>query len=276
MKTLPSLVTAGLIVFSSTSHGSAVEQDWGAIAITGSFPCFGAPCTETDLGGLAIDNVTGGPGETVASSTLTQPNANGTAEGTVTLAGSLNVPLLQGLATGTADGGALTVVMGSTLYEYNPEKGDTSGTVEITVDLDADIANAGLSQLTGVGVAAGLFDAEGFVLPDPTTGLEVLLAFFAVDSLPDAQKVEFNQQGVTGMITDSDTMTLTDLVAGDQFFLFGGLIAIADGDGRSADAFNTVTMEVTQGAGSLTVVPIPAPVVLLSSALGLLLLRQRS
>ena len=270
MKTLPSLVTAGLIVFSSTSHGTAVEQDWGAIAITGSFPC-AAACTDLDfLFGFAVDTVDGGALETTASAVLTQPNANGTSQSMVTLGGILNAPELKAEAFSTAAGSALAVATGATLYEYQ----GGSGTVEVTVNLDGDINNPGNSEFTGLAVGAGLFDAAEFALPEP--GLPTLLSLLLLDSLPDAQKVEFDHQGEDGAIANTGTMTLSGLQIGDMLVLFGSIIATADGAGNSADAFETVTMEITQGAGSLVVIPVPAPLVLLSSALGLLLLRRRS
>lgn len=172
----------------------------------------------------------------------------------VELSGAFSVPELKAIATSTRAGGTLATAVGSTLYEYDPEPADTSGTVEITVNLEGVINKSILSNLTGLAVAAGLFVDEGFSLPEASY-FGALLAFAAVQSLPADQKIEINEQSVTANIDDMATMMLTDLVAGDRFFLFA--IAIA------------------QGVGALTAIPLPTPIALLSSALGLLLLRRR-
>ncbi len=105
-------------------------------------------------------------------------------------------------------------------------------------------------------------------------------AFEIVPGTPGAQALDeevivFLQEGLHDLGPQSVTRTLDfTLENGDEVFIWASLYASGT-RGGSADAFSTLDMAFTAGnVAGLSAVPLPAPLVLLASALGLLGLRR--
>ena len=288
----------GLLLALSAGHGALAAQldQWGAVTATGTYGCAGTTCNLLDFLGQTIVDVQGGSGMLGAASQLPGGDPNGAARAEVNVLGGLAVPQLKAEAYSTANGGVTALAVGVQAYTYTGGAGNVSVSLDLTGSIndttappvlspaeEATLALLGLSapypDLTRIEVMGALFAPQsGFSLSD-LTGLTPLGALNALDAYTQIDSVVIVEDDTNNNIQNlGNIISVNGLNPGDSFFLFTAMLASADGAGQFADSFSTLNAQFTVGGGEIVpaAVPLPAGMVLLGSALGLLLGRRRS
>ena len=210
--------------------------------------------------------MTGGAGVLTTSQTLTDTDTvgAGTLVANATILGGLSTPLLGASATSNAGRFATTQAIGA--QGYDVIGGGAGQIINFAVTLTGNITNAagnttGLTATVGTVVVTDLGD---FILEQT-----LLLALFD----PNAVNLEQTTNGAVNLGGNASV----NVNEGDQFYLWA-LVGAAAGNLGTASSLSTLSVAFTSGAENLQaagVVPLPASVLLLTSALAVLGVRIR-
>ncbi len=306
---------AALAALLASPLQAATLDQWGSVAATGSYACFHATCNLIDFvgdffdpgmpptrPGLAVNPPDGGSQVNSAYDEIA-PGAdpNGTARAQVTQLGPLAVPELKAEAFSNGGGGVAALAVGVQGYTYLGGSGtvtfslgltgainDTDAppapftaqeqqTIDFLTAFDPTFDPNAIPDLTRLEVLGALFAVDSGFSLDTLTALSPLGALDALYQYTDIDSVtiveDFDNDGIANL---GNEISVTGLAAGDTFYLFTALLASADGAGQYADAFSTLSVEVTTGAAEIAAVPLPGAAWLLAPAVLVLAGRRRT
>ncbi len=259
------LLIAGFIIPHQLLASTATLTEWGTLVNTVSGSCPGDTCTPLDvlIAGINPETTVDGSNQS-AVATGPVSTDQGTAKASASVTGSVATPVLKAQASASAGnwiGAGAFAIQG---YEYTGLIGET---LNLDILFDGNISNPDGDTATGFGVGMYLFTPEqiGFdsLSNDPYTALGNLA--IAGSGLAVEQKIEWDIT-VSGVVNELAQLSLF-LNPGDQFYIAGGLLAAAGGNGAVADAFSTLTVAIDpsitddlQAAGDAAAVPLPASI----------------
>jgi len=253
---------------------TASLTEWGTQANVVSGACLGNNCTPlevlTNPEGITPEVTSDGFNQ-LSATTGSVSIPQGTAQSSAEITGGLATPVLKAKASSTTNswiGAGAFAIQG---YEYT---GSVSDTISFNINFDGSITNPDGDTATGFGVGMYLFssselDSLADLSFDPYLVLENL-SFNSFFNLVETQVYELDVTQA-GAVSETGQVSI-DLSNGDLFYLAGGVLASAGGEGAIADAFSTLTVEVDpefEGvlvAASSSVVPLPAAFWLFISA----------
>lgn len=274
--------------------------EWGATARTISADCtlaFTGECSSV----LAFDDgeIAGGSHETsatigsaVAGSAIGLQGRGTAGAEAVISAGGLNLPVLRARAESAGEN---LLVAGSAIAAQGYQFTGFDGTeISLDVSLTGSVNNFAGSLVTGLEANIWILtDTSLFTFPtDPAVSIIDVLAgiylnaIFAGGPDPFAGTLSWdaastgigpiNRSTEFGGSDPDDRLNFT-LNNGDEFYLFAGLSAIADGVDASAMSWSTLTVDFnTLQLQAASVVPIPAAIWFFGSSLvALLSLRKQ-
>lgn len=249
-----------LVVSAAPSHAATRSVSTG---VTTHSPC---PSFCGGSGGVLLSDIDGGDG--LSSSYSSINNSDGNAQAQATISGAQSLIELKAEAFSGSNSRATAEAAAMQQYLYQ----GASSNFSLDVTLDGEIINgsqdfdASLSANVMVFIAS---DIE-FYSDYGTFAFEVLPGTPGA-SLLDEVEINFLALNFLDAGFQSHTETLNfSLNPGDLVYIWASLIGSGT-RGGSADAFSTLDLNFTAGnTGGLSAVPLPAPLVLLVSALGIL------
>lgn len=196
-------------------------------------------------------------------------NGSGSIFAEATILGGLNSPLLRASADAVLD--RSTTAQAVAVQGYTVTGGGNGQTIMADVNLTGTITNPAANDQTGLAAAVGIVQVEA---PEDFDFLSGVFAILLGLTAPD---VALEQ-------TMAGTVNLTGQVSrmfdeGDQFYVVAFLGASAGGAGASAVSLSTLSIEFDAASAAVlapAAVPLPATVLLLLPALGVLGRRRHS
>ncbi|MCZ6665985.1 MAG: hypothetical protein O7B81_11825 [Gammaproteobacteria bacterium] len=240
-------------------------EEFGAFSIATWGDC-AAPCAVGDINLVNILPAIGGAGVLSATQTLTEVDLGGagTLTANTSILGGLSTPLLGAEATSNA--GRFVLAQAVAAQGYTVVSGGNGQVINFQVNLTGTVTNSGGD---GTGLTAFVGVKKVTILGEFTIVDALIL------SLLDPDRVEIGQT-TNGLVNEVGNASIM-VDEGDQFYMWA-LLGAAAGDANAASSLTTLSIDITSGGGSLAAagVPLPAPVILLVSALTLLRVRVRS
>lgn len=266
------------VLFAPQLWASTVSlTEWGTMANIVSGVCAENSCTPEDVvfGELNSEAVDNGFNQTSAATGEVSSTQGGMAQSSAEITGGLDTPILKAKAS-SADGEWLGVgafaIQG---YEYS----GIGETLTFDINFDGKITNPNDNTATGFAVGMYFFSPSqlglDLLIADPLLGFDLLttspeatlgnLALNALLAELASEQVYEMERTLAGDVNEAGQISLT-LENGDLFYLAGGVLASAGGEGAIADAFSTLTVKLANPesfAGELNatgtaVVPLPA------------------
>jgi hypothetical protein len=268
------LISLLTILFSQPLFANTANlTEWGTVANVVHSTCIGDTCTLLDVFITGITpEIAAGSNNAVSAATGLVSIPQGTAQSSGEITGGLGTPILKAQASSATDswiGAGAFAIQG---YQYT---GINTQIISMAVLFDGTITNPDADTATGFGVGMYLFSPGQIdfstLLNDPYSILGGLALFADVALLPTTQIYELEVTN-SGIVNATGHLSI-ELNPGDQFYLAGGILAAAGGQGAIADAFSTLTVDIDPefetllDAASISAVPVPAAIWLFCTAL---------